>query len=133
MLRMSAAPRRRLLNHILKSPDHGMKFAIIENEFGEIGVDDGVLKVAAEDSIVRWAGMRGTVRRRECDNFGAKSEQKSGFLQDPLAHFLPQKSDKIAVFNKIKIAPKCAKLRQNAPNCANNLNAFSAQQNVISK
>ena len=81
------AGKTTLLNHILKDPNHGMKFAIIENEFGEIGVDDGVLKVAAEDSIVRWAGMRGTVRRRECDNFGAKSEQKSGFLQDPLAHF----------------------------------------------
>ena len=24
-----------LLNHILESPDHGMKFAIIENEFGD--------------------------------------------------------------------------------------------------
>eukprot|EP00729_Bicosta_minor_P031547 gene31547-30433_t len=23
-----------LLNHILNSPDHGMKFAVIENEFG---------------------------------------------------------------------------------------------------
>lgn len=32
-----------LLNHILQSPDHKMKFAIIENEFGEVGVDDKVL------------------------------------------------------------------------------------------
>mmetsp|Transcript_1999 Transcript_1999/g.3063 ORF Transcript_1999/g.3063 Transcript_1999/m.3063 type:complete len:430 (+) Transcript_1999:104-1393(+) len=32
-----------LLNHILESKDHGMKFAIIENEFGEVGVDDQLL------------------------------------------------------------------------------------------
>jgi G3E family GTPase len=38
-----------LLNHIMSSPDHGMKFAIIENEFGEIGVDDKILSLK-EDS-----------------------------------------------------------------------------------
>lgn len=32
-----------LLNHILESNDHGMKFAIIENEFGEVGVDDQLI------------------------------------------------------------------------------------------
>ena len=31
------AGKTTLLNHILRSPDHGMKFAIIENEFGAIG------------------------------------------------------------------------------------------------
>jgi G3E family GTPase len=36
-----------LLNHLLRSTSHGMKFAIIENEFGEVGVDDGVLKADA--------------------------------------------------------------------------------------
>jgi G3E family GTPase len=41
-----------LLNHILKSPDHGMKFAIIENEFGDIGVDDQVLKEASEEQVI---------------------------------------------------------------------------------
>merc|ERR1719289_111390 len=29
-----------------------MKFAIIENEFGEVGVDDGVLKMDSKDQIV---------------------------------------------------------------------------------
>ena len=29
-----------LLNHILKDQTHGMRFAIIENEFGEVGVDE---------------------------------------------------------------------------------------------
>jgi len=44
-----------LLNHILTSPDHGLKFAIIENEFGDIGVDDKILKVkedSGEEQIV---------------------------------------------------------------------------------
>jgi G3E family GTPase len=43
-----------LLNHIMNSPDHGMKFAIIENEFGEIGVDDKILKLKekSEEQIV---------------------------------------------------------------------------------
>ena len=29
-----------------------MKFAIIENEFGEVGVDDGVLKTVLEEAVV---------------------------------------------------------------------------------
>ena len=29
-----------LMNYILQSPDHGLKFAIIENELGAVGVDD---------------------------------------------------------------------------------------------
>ena len=29
-----------LLNHILSSTEHKMKFAIIENEFGDIGIDE---------------------------------------------------------------------------------------------
>jgi G3E family GTPase len=33
-----------LLNHILKGKDHGMKIAVIENEFGEVGVDDALLR-----------------------------------------------------------------------------------------
>ena len=32
-----------LLNHILSSTEHKMKFAIIENEFGDIGVDGNIL------------------------------------------------------------------------------------------
>lgn len=33
------------MNHILTDASHGMKFAVIENEFGEaIGVDDTLIK-----------------------------------------------------------------------------------------
>ena len=37
------AGKTTLLNHILESKDHGMRFAIIENEFGEVGVDEKVI------------------------------------------------------------------------------------------
>jgi len=36
-----------LLNHILGSPDHGLRFAIIENEFGAVGVDEKLIAGAA--------------------------------------------------------------------------------------
>jgi len=29
-----------LLNYILTANDHGMKLAVIENEFGSVGIDD---------------------------------------------------------------------------------------------
>ena len=43
-----------LLNHILTSMDHKMKFAIIENEFGEVGIDENILVewVPSEESII---------------------------------------------------------------------------------
>jgi G3E family GTPase len=43
-----------LLNYILKSPDHGMRFAIIENEFGEVGVDEKIMvnKINTDEDIV---------------------------------------------------------------------------------
>jgi len=41
-----------LLNHILNSNDHGMKFAIIENEFGDVGVDEKILSENAEEEII---------------------------------------------------------------------------------
>jgi len=41
-----------LLNHILSSPDHGMRFAIIENEFGEVGVDEKVIKETSEEELI---------------------------------------------------------------------------------
>jgi len=42
-----------LLNHIL-SADHGKKIAVIENEFGVVGVDEGLLvaQEASEDTII---------------------------------------------------------------------------------
>merc|ERR1719221_2502712 len=46
------AGKTTLLNHILKSPDHGMRFAIIENEFGEVGVDEKVIVEAADEEII---------------------------------------------------------------------------------
>ena len=33
-----------LLNHILTSVEHGKKLAVIENEFGEVGIDDALLQ-----------------------------------------------------------------------------------------
>ena len=43
-----------LLNHILEDPDHGLRFAIIENEFGDIGVDQlpGVLSQKADEEVI---------------------------------------------------------------------------------
>lgn len=41
-----------LLNHILSSPDHGMRFAIIENEFGEVGVDEKVITEKADEEMI---------------------------------------------------------------------------------
>ena len=50
-----------------------------------------------------------------------------------LALILDQKLHKICGCQQKHPVRQNPKLRQNAPNCANNLNAFSAQQNVISK
>jgi len=41
-----------LLNHILDDKNHGMKFAIIENEFGEVGVDDKILSENAQEEVI---------------------------------------------------------------------------------
>ena len=41
-----------LLNHILNDKNHGMKFAVIENEFGEIGVDDKVISEIVDEEII---------------------------------------------------------------------------------
>merc|ERR1719482_950207 len=46
------AGKTTLVNYILKSPDHGLKFAIIENEFGDVGVDDAVLKAESKETVV---------------------------------------------------------------------------------
>ena len=53
------AGKTTLLNHILKSPDHGLRFAIIENEFGEVGVDEKVLQEQTNEEVVEvMNGMR---------------------------------------------------------------------------
>ena len=41
-----------LLNHILTSTEHKMKFAVIENEFGEVGIDENILVESSEESII---------------------------------------------------------------------------------
>jgi len=41
-----------LLNHILSDKTHGMKFAVIENEFGEVGIDENILSEEAEEELI---------------------------------------------------------------------------------
>ena len=41
-----------LLNHILASTEHKMKFAVIENEFGDIGIDENILVESSEESVI---------------------------------------------------------------------------------
>ena len=41
-----------LLNHILQDTTHGMKFAVIENEFGEVGVDEKTLSENVDEEII---------------------------------------------------------------------------------
>ncbi|MAX46340.1 MAG: cobalamin biosynthesis protein CobW [Euryarchaeota archaeon] len=41
-----------LLNHILSSMDHKMKFAVIENEFGDVGIDENILVESSEEAII---------------------------------------------------------------------------------
>lgn len=46
------AGKTTLLNHILSSPDHGLRFAIIENEFGEVGVDEKIIKESTDEELI---------------------------------------------------------------------------------
>merc|ERR1712178_263416 len=41
-----------LLNHILEDQEHKMRFAIIENEFGEIGVDEKILSEKTNEEVI---------------------------------------------------------------------------------
>mmetsp|Transcript_10652 Transcript_10652/g.15033 ORF Transcript_10652/g.15033 Transcript_10652/m.15033 type:complete len:391 (+) Transcript_10652:327-1499(+) len=41
-----------LLNHILHDETHGMKFAVIENEFGEIGVDEKIMPEFLDEEVI---------------------------------------------------------------------------------
>jgi len=41
-----------LLNHILNDQTHGMKFAVIENEFGDVGIDEEILSENAEEELI---------------------------------------------------------------------------------
>ena len=42
--------RTTLLNHLLTG-DHGMRFAIIENEFGEVGIDEKIINSQMKEKI----------------------------------------------------------------------------------
>ncbi|MBC88606.1 MAG: cobalamin biosynthesis protein CobW [Euryarchaeota archaeon] len=41
-----------LLNHILTSTEHNKKFAIIENEFGDIGIDENIIVESSEETLI---------------------------------------------------------------------------------
>ena len=41
-----------LLNHILDDPNHKLRFAIIENEFGEVGVDEKILSERTNEELI---------------------------------------------------------------------------------
>ena len=41
-----------LLNHILSSTEHKMKFAVIENEFGDVGIDENILVESSQETII---------------------------------------------------------------------------------
>jgi len=41
-----------LLNRILRDQQHGMRFAVIENEFGEVGVDEGILAENVDEELI---------------------------------------------------------------------------------
>ncbi|GMI11771.1 hypothetical protein TrVE_jg8626 [Triparma verrucosa] len=41
-----------LLNHILEDPNHGLRFAIIENEFGDVGVDNKILSEKIDEELI---------------------------------------------------------------------------------
>ncbi|CAJ1450880.1 unnamed protein product, partial [Effrenium voratum] len=48
------AGKTTLLNHILADTGHGLRFAIIENEFGEVGVDEKLIvnKTSSEEEVI---------------------------------------------------------------------------------
>ena len=41
-----------LLNHILNDMTHKLKFAVIENEFGAVGIDENALSEKAEEELI---------------------------------------------------------------------------------
>ncbi|KAL7558989.1 hypothetical protein ACA910_010869 [Epithemia clementina (nom. ined.)] len=41
-----------LMNHILNDTTHGMEFAVIENEFGEVGIDERILSENVEEEVI---------------------------------------------------------------------------------
>ena len=46
------AGKTTLLNNLLNSKEHKMRFAVIENEFGEVGIDENILVEQSEEQII---------------------------------------------------------------------------------
>jgi G3E family GTPase len=46
------AGKTTLLNHLLQDATHGMKFAVIENEFGEVGIDEKTLSENVDEELI---------------------------------------------------------------------------------
>ncbi len=68
-----------LLNRIL-TENHGMRVAVIENEFGEVGVDDGMVLDAEEEVFEMNNGcICCTVRGDLIRILGALLKRKNGF------------------------------------------------------
>jgi G3E family GTPase len=42
-----------LMNHILNDDSHKMKFAIIENEFGDVGIDENILSENVDKEVIK--------------------------------------------------------------------------------
>jgi G3E family GTPase len=42
-----------LMNHILNDDLHKMKFAIIENEFGNVGIDENILSKNVDEEVIK--------------------------------------------------------------------------------
>jgi len=66
------------VNYLLKE-DHGHKFAIIENEFGEVGIDDGLVLQSEEEIIEMMNGcICCTVREDLIDTIKKLIETRKG-------------------------------------------------------
>lgn len=46
------AGKTTLLNKLLASKEHKMKFAVIENEFGEVGIDENILVERSDEQVI---------------------------------------------------------------------------------
>ena len=54
-----------LMNHILNDTTHGMKFAVIQNEFGDVGVDEKILSEEVDEEVrkrISWKRNRDRTR-----------------------------------------------------------------------
>lgn len=52
MQRNRGSGKTTLLNHILNDETHGMKFAVIENEFGDVGIDEKIISENVDEEVI---------------------------------------------------------------------------------